>query len=374
MSAPDPVSRPETLLPTTMVGSYPRPHWFVQQLAERDFLRAMKDMRYEEAYIDATRSAIADQEAAGLDILTDGQMWFDDYTMGIGSFLWYWFERIDGFDRAKYQHPARSKAAAEEFLLLDEAGGARVTGKIGPGRCTRLPELYKIAQGLTARPIKCCVGAGPVQLSGLCYTRGSPYKNWKEVAGELAAIFNDEMKQLVAVGAKFIQLEDLGAWYPNLSGQQDSGFVTEVFNRTLEGVEAELSFHFCLGNAWGNVAHAMTKGGYGRVLPWYFDVNVKEYVLDFACREMNDIAVLKQLPKDKRIAAGVIDVRSFEVEAPEQVAARIRALLAVIEPERITLTTDCGMKQLPRVVARNKLNSLVAGARIVRAELTGKKG
>ena len=101
------------------------------------------------------------------------------------------------------------------------------------------------------------------------------------------------------------------------------------------------------------------------------DLPVVEYVLDFACRDMADADVLKDLPRDKSIAAGVIDVRSLEIEAPEQVAQRIRRLLEFVRPEQVTLTTDCGMKQLPRYCAVNKLKSLVKGAEIVRRELTG---
>jgi methionine synthase II (cobalamin-independent) len=107
------------------------------------------------------------------------------------------------------------------------------------------------------------------------------------------------------------------------------------------------------------------------VLPHYFDVDIDAFVLDFACRDMVDVAVLRDLPMDKRVHAGVIDVRNLEVEQPEQVAERVRAVLAFVGPERVTLTTDCGMKQLPRTVAVAKLRSLAAGAAIVRAELTG---
>jgi hypothetical protein len=98
------------LLPTTMVGSYPRPAWFTQQLAGRDVLEAFKVASHAEAFHDATRCVIKDQEEAGLDILSDGQMWFDDYSMGIGSFLWYWLERTRGFSAEKLPHPARDKA------------------------------------------------------------------------------------------------------------------------------------------------------------------------------------------------------------------------------------------------------------------------
>jgi 5-methyltetrahydropteroyltriglutamate--homocysteine methyltransferase len=96
----------------------------------------------------------------------------------------------------------------------------------------------------------------------------------------------------------------------------------------------------------------MTKGGYGGVLPQYFDVDVDAFVLDFACRDMVDVAVLRGLPPEKGVHPGVIDVRKLEVEQPEQVAGRIRAVLDVIPAERVTLTTSCGMKQLPRTVAR----------------------
>ena len=98
------------VLPTTMVGSYPRPTWFTQQLAGRDLLDAFKSLHHKEAFTDAVRAVIGDQREAGLDLYTDGQMWFDDYSMGIGSFLWYWFERIGGFDPAKLDHPARGQA------------------------------------------------------------------------------------------------------------------------------------------------------------------------------------------------------------------------------------------------------------------------
>ena len=100
------------LLPTTMVGSYPRPAWFTQQLAGRDVLEAFKIASHAEAFHDATRVVIKDQEDAGLDICTDGQMWFDDYHMGIGSFLWYWLERTHGFSAEKLPHPARARRRA----------------------------------------------------------------------------------------------------------------------------------------------------------------------------------------------------------------------------------------------------------------------
>src|SRR4051812_9673754 len=116
------------LLPTTMVGSFPRPAWFTHQLAGRDLLEAFKLAGHSEAFHDATRVVICDQEDAGLDILSDGQMWFDDYHMGIGSFLWYWLERIEGFGSEKLPHPARDKAKGRDGWAPHEAGGGAAGG------------------------------------------------------------------------------------------------------------------------------------------------------------------------------------------------------------------------------------------------------
>lgn len=358
------------LLPTTMVGSYPRPSWFTWNLEGRDIREAFKLARHEEAFRDAVRVVIGDQEDAGLDILTDGQMWFDDYSMGIGSFLWYWLERVGGFGREKLEHPARAKVRGADTFVLDEAGGVAVRGPIERGP-VRLADLYKIAQGLTDRPIKACVGAGPVQLSTMAHFESGPIRDRYELSRALAEVFNAEIHELVAAGCRHVQLEDLGAWVPNVAGEKEFPWVIDVVERTLAGVGdgVRRSWHFCLGNAWGTRATGLTAGGYGRVLPRYFGVPVDEFVLDFACRDMVDVEVLRDLPADKSVAAGVIDVRDLQVEQPDEVAERIRRVLEVVPAERVTLTTDCGMKQLPRPAAAAKLRSLAAGAALVRGEL-----
>lgn len=356
------------ILPTTMVGSYPRPAWFRLQLEGRDVLEAFKVSLHKEAFEDAVRVVIDDQLRAGLDILTDGQMWFDDYDMGIGSFLFYWLERTGGFGSAKVPHPARAKASGRDEWALDEVGGVEVVGPITRGP-VRLAMLYRLAQEKSARPIKACVGAGPVQLSTLAHFVSGPVKDRYALSEALADVFAAEIRELVAAGCEHVQLEDLGAWIPSLSGDKDYAWVNAIVDRTLAGTKARKSWHFCLGNVWGNRMEAMTAQGYGRVLPHYWEADVDEYVLDFACREMRDVEVLRELPKHKSVAVGVIDVRSLEIEPPEQVASRIRAVLEVVPPERVTITTDCGMKQLPRTCARGKLVSLVEGTKIVRNEL-----
>jgi 5-methyltetrahydropteroyltriglutamate--homocysteine methyltransferase len=360
------------LLPTTMVGSYPRPSWFTHQLAGRDVFEAFKHIHHKEAFEDAVRVVVDDQLHAGLDILTDGQMWFDDYGMGIGSFLFYWFERMGGFGKEKLPHPAKAQATGRDRWALDEVGGIALHGEPSRGPI-RMAELYRLAQDRSPRPIKACIGAGPVQLSTLVHFHGGPIRERHTLARKLAAIFRAESHDVVAAGCEHVQLEDLGAWIPTLSGEKDYAWVREVVDDTMQGCTAHRSWHFCLGNVWGNRMQGLTRQGYAQVLPHYRDVDVQQFVLDFACREMEDAALLRGLPDDKTVAVGVIDVRTLEIEAPEQVAERIRKVLAHIEAERVTLTTDCGMKQLPRYCAAQKLAALVQGAAIVRRELGGQR-
>ncbi len=361
------------LLPTTMVGSYPRPAWFRHQLEGRDVLEAWKLAAHAEAFDDAVRVVMADQERAGLDVVTDGQMWFDDYQMGIGSFLWYWLERIGGFGREKLRHPARGKATGADAFVLDEAGGVAVRGPIARGPI-RMGELYRLASAHTTRPLKACVGAGPIQLSTLAHFESGPISDRYALSHALAGVFRAEIEELLDAGCPYIQLEDLGAWIPNLSGDKDFAWVREVVDLTLAGVRARArtAWHFCLGNAWGSTLRGMTAGGYAKILGRYADLeSVDEFVLDYACREMAGIEAIACLPKDKRVAVGVVDVRSLEIESPDQIVDRVRKVLAVISADRVTLTTDCGMKQLPRPVAVAKLASLSEAARRLRTELAG---
>src|SRR5262245_33663155 len=127
----------DRILPTTMVGSYPRPQWFQYQLLGRDLRAAFKHVGHAEAFSDATLSAVRDQEAAGLDIVTDGQMCFDDYVGVIGSFCWYMYERIPGFEPAKEEHPiaVAPERWTKEVALLSDWGGVGNSGPVREGRC-----------------------------------------------------------------------------------------------------------------------------------------------------------------------------------------------------------------------------------------------
>ena len=358
-----------TILPTTMVGSFPRPGWYDYQLLGRDIRVAFKHVGHAEAYEDATRVVILDQEDAGLDIITDGQMSFDDYVGVIGSFCWYMYERIPGFEQAKEEHPSVVGAAVrtKEVELLSDWGGVVNSGPVKRGPI-HLTDLFKIAKRFATRPLKVSVGAGPVNLAWHVYFKH--YKDARELSLALAPIFNAEMKELVEAGARFLQIEDLGAWLPLFTNNPDDyKWIAEVIANCVDGVDAKIAWHFCFGNAWGNALSGIFPKGYETVLPYFYDVPVDQFVLDFANRDMAGIECLKSLPKDKEVAVGVLDIRTSMIESPNQVAERIRKVLKVVPPERLYLTTDCGMKPLSRIVAKMKLKALADGARIVRNEL-----
>ncbi|HZL54827.1 MAG TPA: hypothetical protein VFC22_04275 [Solirubrobacteraceae bacterium] len=359
----------DTILPTTMVGSYPRPHWYHDQLNGRDVRVAFKNVDHHEAYEDATAAAIHDQEEAGIDIITDGQMSYDDYVGVIGSFCWYMYERIGGFQPAKEPHPSEIGAVVrtKEVELLADWGGVINDGPVTRGPI-RLTDLYKIAKTHATKPMKVSVGAGPVNLAW--HVHFQHYKDARDLSYALAPIFNAEMKELVEAGATYLQIEDLGAWLPLFTGnEEDYKWIGDVIAQCVDGVDARIGWHFCFGNAWGNALSGIFPTGYATVLPYFYDVPIDEFVLDFANREMVDVDLLKALPEDKDVQIGVLDIRTMQIESPEQVADRIRKVISVISPERVTLSTDCGMKPLPRLVAKMKLKALAEGAAIVRAEL-----
>jgi 5-methyltetrahydropteroyltriglutamate--homocysteine methyltransferase len=361
----------DTLLPTTMVGSYPRPHWFTHQLLGRDIRVAFKEVQHQEAYDDAVAAVIRDQEEAGLDIVTDGNMWYDDYVGGIGAFCWYMYERIPGFEHAREPHPL-FVGAEQSFgkTMFDDWGGVINSGPVQRGPI-RLADLYRTARKHAKVPVKMSVGAGPVNLAWHAYFKH--YKNAKELSLALAPIFNAEMRDLVAAGATYLQLEDLGAWMPLFSGDKnDYTWIKDVVAQCCDGVQAKIGWHFCFGNAWGNdLLSGSFPEGYQTVLPHFFDTpGISEFVLDYANRGMAGVEFLKNLPKDKTVQVGVVDVRSNTIESAQQVAARVKKVIAAVPPDRVVLSTDCGMKSLARIVAKMKLKSLAEGARLVRAEIS----
>jgi 5-methyltetrahydropteroyltriglutamate--homocysteine methyltransferase len=150
--------------------------------------------------------------------------------------------------------------------------------------------------------------------------------------------------------------------------------VRESIERMTDGVDAKIGWHFCFGNAWGNdIISANFPEGYQTVLPHFFGTaGIDEFVLDYANRHMDGIEFLKNLPANQGAQVGVLDIRTNAVESPQMITDRIRKVVKAVPADKVTLSTDCGMKPLSRMVAKMKLNALVEGANIVRKEIAGK--
>jgi 5-methyltetrahydropteroyltriglutamate--homocysteine methyltransferase len=337
------------LLPTMGVGSYASPAWLT---ATRRVFRAgdagPADM--EEAIQDAIKIAVWDQEEAGLDILTDGEIRRQ-------RFLWNVVEKLSGLKVIPAQRKLGvvSYDSAPRFETVEH-----VTAPGGLG----IAQEYTYVRTLTDKPLKvCCPGpltvALPITPKG-GYTNG----DYLPLLYDLAEIVNRELRQLVAAGATFIQIDE-----PSAAGRTPHLPVEEtvtLFNKTVEGVQAKIALHICFGNNQGRPAMKRT---YKPLFPGILGVKADQFALEYANREMAEVELWSQYGDDRELAAGVIDVKSMYQETPEDVAERIRVVLKHVRPEKLYLTCDCGFSASSRDLARIKLGALVAGAKIVRKEL-----
>jgi len=338
------------LLPTMGVGSYASPAWLI---ATRRVLRAgdagPADM--EEAIQDAIKIAVWDQEEAGLDILTDGEIRRQ-------RFLWNVVEKLAGLKLIPAQRKLGvvSYDSAPRFETVE-----RVTAPHGFG----LVQEYQYVRTLTDKPLKVCC-PGPLTIA-LPITPKGGYTNgdYLPMLYDLAELVNRELHQLVAAGVTFIQIDE-----PSAAGRTPALPVTEtvkLFNKTVEGVRAKIALHICFGNNQGRPAMKRT---YKPLFPGIFAVKADQFALEYANREMAELDLWSRYGDNRELAAGVIDVKSMYLETAEDVAERIRTVLKHVEQEKLYLTCDCGFSASSRSLARAKLNAFVAGAKLVRQELS----
>jgi 5-methyltetrahydropteroyltriglutamate--homocysteine methyltransferase len=340
------------LLPTTVVGSYPQPDWLVDREALGGRLpprvRAPELWRVEPRFLeqaqdDATLLAIRAQERAGLDVISDGEQRRESYSNRFATSL-------EGLDR---EHPG---------VALDRTGHPNpVPRVVGPVRHPGPVEVRDVEflRRNTDRRIKITL-PGPFTITQQAQNDYSP--DDRALALDVAAAVNAEVRALHAAGADVVQLDEP---YLQARPEQARAYGVEVINRALDGVAGTTAIHLCFGYA-AIVRNRQNRYAYLRELN---DSVVQQVSIEAAQPDL-DLSVLADLP-DKVIILGVLDLGDMAVEQPEQVAARIRGALRYVSPERLIIAPDCGMKYLPADVAAAKLQALVAGTRLVRAELTG---
>ena len=339
-------------LTTTVVGSYPQPDWLIdrERLGARlpPRVRALELWRVDAAFLeeaqdDATRLAVQDMERAGVDVITDGEMRRESYSNRFATAL-------DGVD------------LDEPGVALDRTGHENpVPRVVGPIRRTRPVEVgdVEFLRALTDRRIKITV-PGPFTMTQ--QAQDDHYGDGRSLALAYAEAVNEELRDLKAAGADVVQIDE-----PYLQARPEPAreYALEAIDRALDGIEGDTVLHTCFG-----YAHIVKQRLTGYPFLRELDACRATHVSLEAAQPGLDPEVLRELPS-KVIVLGVLDLGSPEAETPEAVAERIRRALEVVEPERLVVAPDCGMKYLPRDLAFRKLEAMVAGARIVRDELGG---
>jgi len=327
------------MLPTTVVGSYSMPGW-LERLKTEYFARRISRHELNEIYDTAVKAAIKDQEVAGIDIITDGELRRD-------NMIDYFVERLPGV-----QIDRSSKKFYYDFH------DSVVRGKL-PAAPLGLVEDFQFLRAFTDRETKYCI-TGPHSLTKRI--RNEFYPSEEALATDLARVMNLELKELVKAGASLIQIDE-----PYYSGfPEDLTWGVKVLNALVEGVQAKIALHICYGNRYGKPSW---EGSYRYLFPRILEAKVQQLTLEFARRGGEDLELFREFASPFELGVGVVDVKSHEVETPDMVAERIRRALEFVRAEKMFLLPDCGLVHLPRDVAFAKLRAMVEGARLVRREL-----
>ncbi len=334
------------LLGTSVVGSYARPGWLELGLAaaQRGEL-GPTDLR--ELLDDAVDMALRDQEEAGIDVVSDGEM------RRAGFFTAEFYAHLTGL---RPLSPDRRLGAAghdqqHRFEVLEPIAAPDGLGCVAE---------FEYARARTQKPLKVTL-PGPFTLAGRLKT-GSVYPDRQAAAWAFVPILNAELRALVAAGADIIQVDEPSpAIHPEVAGEFSS-----LFNAAVEGIEVRLASHLCFGNY---VGRPLAKRVYRPVLEEMLRLRVDQLVLEFANREMAELDLLRTLGAERDVAVGVVDVKSYYIETPQDVAERIRRVLEFVGPDRLALVPDCGFSQTARWASRAKLRALAEGARLIRTSL-----
>jgi 5-methyltetrahydropteroyltriglutamate--homocysteine methyltransferase len=338
-------------LQTTVIGSYPFPGWLefasshLDQFGEADI---------EEVRTDAVIAAVHDQVAAGLDVITDGEQTRYDFNLSF-------YGRLQGLN------PAPKTGRRFGPPAHDQRGKYEVIGPLrsqhGLGAVAEFKLLRKVAP---PGPILKASVPGPYTLSGRI-NPGPIYKDRWEVTEALIPIVREELQQLVQCGCGEITLDE-----PSMScyaHREDPRRFVEIFAETVKPIVGlcRLSAHLCFGNYKGR---AVGLRRYAPLFPAFLDLPVDELHLEMASREFAEIEIIHEIVQQGiDVAVGIIDVKSYYIETPADVAERVRLCLKYAPAEKLSFAPDCGLSQTARWAAKQKLANMVNGVSIVRKEL-----
>jgi len=336
-------------LATSVVGSYSLPEW-LERLKTDYYQRRISSSFLREIHEVAIKAALKDQEEAGVDVVSDGELRRDNDVD-------YFLARMPGVEipqLAKEFYSDYYTAVVEHAIPEpDEA-------------TLDLVEDFNFTRTYTEHPIKFSF-TGPYSLSRR--VRNEHYKNHADLVMAFARQLNREARELAKAGATILQIDE-----PYLAGYpEDAKTAVKAFNTVFEGIDPAKTVravHVCYGN---RNARPLWEGHYNFLFPAVMQADIDQLVLEFARKGNEDLQLFKRYPKAHfALGVGVINVKSTEVETKEQVADRVRQALAVLPPDRIMVNPDCGLRNLPGDVARAKLHALTEGTAMVRKETLGK--
>lgn len=339
-----------TPLRTTVIGSYPFPAWLEFATGHLD---AFGSDDIAEMLDDAVAIAVKDQVDAGLDAISDGEQTRLDFNLSFYGFL-------EGLapeppSRRRFGPPGHDQRG--KHAVLGDLAAPRGLGTVADFR--RLTRLAPAGVRLKASV------PGPYTLSGRLVPGGRYRDRWA-VAEALVPIVRDELAALAAAGCEEICLDE-----PSMScyaHREDPTRFVALFNDTVASVHGRvrLSTHLCFGNFKGR---AVAPRSYACLFPAFLEAHVDQLHVEMASREFAELDIIGTIARCMDVAVGIIDVKSYYIETPEDVAARVRRCLTFAPPERLAFAPDCGLSQTARWAARPKLANMVEGVRRVRAEL-----
>jgi 5-methyltetrahydropteroyltriglutamate--homocysteine methyltransferase len=362
-------------LPTSIIGSLPRPSWYTANLGSRSFLEAMMNLRYREQYEDAVSVYLRAQETAGLDICTDGDAHFDEQISGM-SWQSYPLTHMSGFSAMAEPTPYQMGAGAPRGHILHDFLEARVlpriTGPVGRGNL-QYAAMWRVAQRLTKKPVK----FGTILPELLAASVADEhYKDPVERVWALSETLNGELNDLADAGCPVIQLEEPQIHMVPVRGKAfgklDVSDLVKVFNNTVKGLrgKTEVWCHTCWGNPSQQRIFAEVQS-YRPTLAALNEVDADAITFETCSSGPDDLPAIGEVIKDKKIVIGVVDHHTLQVERPVQVATLIREALKYIPAERLMISSDCGMGRegMSRRHAAYKMVAMVLGTNVVRKEL-----
>jgi 5-methyltetrahydropteroyltriglutamate--homocysteine methyltransferase len=337
-------------LRTTVIGSYPFPGWLDLACQHLD---RFGDADRAELQDDAVIAAIHDQVAAGLDVITDGEQTRLDFNL---SFYGY----LEGIE-LESAPPRRFGPPAH-----DQRGRHKVVSELrAPRGLGVVDEFARLQRLAPPRPTLKASVPGPYTLSGRLIANDR-YRDRYALTEALVPIVQKELSDLVAAGCREITVDE-----PSMScyaHREDPRRFVDIFNRTVAPVvgKCRLSTHLCFGNYKGR---AVGLRRYAPMFPVFLDFTLDEIHVEMASREFAEIDLIAQIAWRHDVAVGVIDVKSYYLETPQDVADRVRLCLKHAPAEKLSFAPDCGLSQTARWAARQKLRNMVEGVKLVRREL-----